>query len=113
MPSTGTRAAVNAGTSATMLPPGTPGTADDATTIAAATVARSVPESDTPPSRARNNTPTVCATAVPTWNTDTASGITRREVVASKPARSAACTIAGRVASEDRDANASACDGAR
>jgi hypothetical protein len=63
--------------------------------------------------RARNSTPTGIATAAPMRNTDAASGRMNRDTIGGRLARSPLSTIAGSAASDERDANATACAGAQ
>ena len=96
-----------------MLPPGTPGTANDERIVANAIDANCGGDNATPYSRARNRAPTGMATAAPTRDTDAASGRMNPDTTGGMCARSALSSIAGSAASDDRDANATACAGAQ
>src|SRR5438552_329888 len=104
MPSTGTFATASTGTIAMMLPPGTPGTANDDRIDVNTTDAYCAGVSVTPYSRARNSTPTGIATAAPTRDTDAANGTMNCDTIGGSRAFSALSTIAGSAASDDRDA---------
>src|SRR5580765_4482848 len=113
MPSTGRSTAARTGTMAMMLPPGTPGTANELSITVNTTEASCAGDKVMPYKRARNNTPTGIATAAPMRNTDAASGRTNRDTIGGNWARSPLSTIAGSAASDERDANATACAGAQ
>src|SRR4051794_2899232 len=113
MPSIGRLAAASTGTIAITLPPGTPGTANELRMVVNTTDASCAGDRVAPYSFARNSTPTGIATAAPTRKTDPASGSTNPVTIAGIFALSPLPTIAGSAASDDGDANATACAGAQ